>query len=58
MQQKQVELSRLQEDRRVARTRLCKQADRLELLISATDAEDVCPLWFAERLSDHERLSS
>lgn len=43
------------EPRRTSRT---KQADRFDVLFAASQTEDFCPVWIAERLSDREPVWS
>ena len=34
------------------------QSDRFEIMIAATEAENSCPLWVADALSQNERVPS
>ncbi|MFK7744093.1 MAG: hypothetical protein AB8B47_03495 [Roseobacter sp.] len=34
-----------------------RQADRYEMLVAASEAEDICPIWITDRLSERERVS-
>lgn len=40
------------------RTLRSRQADRLDVLVAASQVEDLCPHWIADRLSERERMSS
>ncbi len=42
---------------RPRRTQRVRQADRFEILTAASEAEDICPDWIADRLSEPERVS-
>ena len=44
----------VREPRRILRVR---QADRFEILVAASEAEDICPIWITDRLSERERVS-
>lgn len=44
--------------RELRRTLRVKQADRFEMMAAASEAEDLCPIWIAERLIESERVSS
>ena len=39
------------------RTLRVGQADRFEILVAASEAEDICPIWITDRLSERERVS-
>lgn len=41
------------ENRRTPRVR---QAETFEMLMAAAEAEDTCPVWITERLSERERV--
>jgi len=40
------------------RTLRIKQADRFEILAAASEAEDICPIWITDRLSERQQVSS
>lgn len=40
------------------RTSRIRQADRFEIRAAASEAEDICPIWITDRLSERERVSS
>jgi hypothetical protein len=58
MQPNQDTLRRSTDAREPRRTPRVRQADRFEILAAASEAEDVCPIWIADHLSEGERVSS
>lgn len=43
--------------RELNRTSRIRQADRFEILAAASEAEDICPIWITDRLSEREWMS-
>ena len=39
------------------RTSRMRQADRFEISAAASEAEDICPIWITDRLSEREQVS-
>lgn len=39
------------------RTPRIRQADRFEVLTAASQAEDICPIWITDHLSEPERVA-
>lgn len=55
MQPNQDALRRSTDATDIRRTPRIRQADRFEILAAASEAEDLCPIWITERLSERER---
>ncbi len=57
MQPNQDSLKQSTDVRDLRRTSRIRQADRFEIFATASEAEDICPIWITDRLSEREGVS-